>query len=76
MSEKEILSAFDLRSPPTSIEIKEALKSIEEKYSENSIELVKVAVAIVLELDKSILRGWQNYGKPNLRNIPERFWKL
>ena len=35
LSEKEILSAFDLRSPPTSIEIKEALKSIEEKYSAN-----------------------------------------
>ena len=43
LSEKEILSAFDLRSPPKSSEIKEALKSIEEKYSENSIELVKVA---------------------------------
>ena len=43
LSEKEILSAFDLRSPPTSNEIKEALKSIEEKYLENSIELVKVA---------------------------------
>ena len=43
LSEKEILSAFDQRSPPTSSEIKEALKSIEEKYSENSIELVKVA---------------------------------
>ena len=43
LSEKEILSAFDLRSPPTSNEIKEALKSIQEKYSENSIELVKVA---------------------------------
>ena len=43
LSEKEILSAFDLRSPPRSNEIKEALKSIEEKYSENSIELVKVA---------------------------------
>ena len=43
LSEKEILSAFDLRSPPNSSEIKEALKSIEEKYSENSIELVKVA---------------------------------
>ena len=43
LSEKEILSAFDLRSPPTSNEIKEALKSIKEKYSENSIELVKVA---------------------------------
>ena len=43
LSEKEILSAFDLRSPPTSNEIKEALKLIEEKYSENSIELVKVA---------------------------------
>ena len=43
LSEKEILSAFDLRSPPTSSEIKDALKSIEEKYSENSIELVKVA---------------------------------
>ena len=43
LSEKEILSAFDLRSRPTSSEIMEALKSIEEKYSENSIELVKVA---------------------------------
>ncbi len=43
LSEKEILSAFDQRSPPTSSEIKEALKSIEDKYSENSIELVKVA---------------------------------
>ena len=43
LSEKEILSAFDQRSPPTLSEIKEALKSIEEKYSENSIELVKVA---------------------------------
>ena len=43
LSEKEILSAFDLRSPPKSSEIKEALKSIEKKYSENSIELVKVA---------------------------------
>ena len=43
LSEKEILSAFDMRSPPSSNEIKEALKSIEEKYSENSIELVKVA---------------------------------
>ena len=43
LSEKEILSAFDLRSPPTSNEIKEALKSIEGKYSANSIELVKVA---------------------------------
>ncbi len=43
LSEKEILSAFDLRSPPTSSEIKEAFKSIEKKYSENSIELVKVA---------------------------------
>ena len=43
LNEKEILSAFDLRSPPTSNEIKEALKSSEEKYSENSIELVKVA---------------------------------
>ena len=43
LSEKEILSAFDLRSPPSSSEIKKALKSIEEKYLENSIELVKVA---------------------------------
>ncbi len=43
LSEKEILSAFDQRSSPTSSEIKEALKSIEEKYLKNSIELVKVA---------------------------------
>ncbi len=50
LSEKEILSAFDLRSPPTSGEIKEALKSIEEKYSENSIELVKVASGFRLRI--------------------------
>lgn len=43
LSEKEMLSAFDQRSPPTSNEIKEALKAIAEKYAENSIELVKVA---------------------------------
>ena len=43
LSEKEMLSAFDQRSPPTLSEIKEALKSIDEKYAENSIELVKVA---------------------------------
>ena len=50
LNEKEILSAFDLRSPPTSNEIKEALKSIEEKYSENSIELVKVASGFRLRI--------------------------
>ena len=50
LSEKEILSAFDLRSPPTSSEIREALKSIEEKYSENSIELVKVASGFRLRI--------------------------
>ena len=43
LNEKEIISAFDLRSPPSSREIKDALKAIEEKYSGNSIELVKVA---------------------------------
>ena len=43
LNEKEIMSAFDLRSPPSSREIKDALKAIEEKYSGNSIELVKVA---------------------------------
>jgi len=43
LSEKEILSVFDQRSPPSSSEIKEALKLIEEKYLNNSIELVKVA---------------------------------
>ncbi len=43
LNEKEIMSAFDLRSPPSSREIKDALKAIEEKYSRNSIELVKVA---------------------------------
>ena len=43
LSEKEIMSAFDLRSPPSNGEIKDALKVIEEKYSGNSIELVKVA---------------------------------
>ena len=43
LNEKEIMSALDLRSPPSSREIKDALKAIEEKYSGNSIELVKVA---------------------------------
>ena len=43
LNEKEIMSAFDLRRPPSSREIKDALKAIEEKYSGNSIELVKVA---------------------------------
>ena len=43
LNEKEIMSAFDLGSPPSSREIKDALKAIEEKYSGNSIELVKVA---------------------------------
>ena len=43
LNEKEIMSAFELRSPPSSREIKDALKAIEEKYSGNSIELVKVA---------------------------------
>ena len=43
LSEKEILSVFDQRSPPSSSEIREALKLIEEKYLNNSIELVKVA---------------------------------
>ena len=43
LSEKEIMSAFDLRSPPSAGEIKDALKLIEKKYSGNSIELVKVA---------------------------------
>ena len=33
LNEKEIMSAFDLRSPPSSREIKDALKAIEEKYS-------------------------------------------
>ena len=43
LNEKEIMSAFELRSPPSSREIKDALKAIEEKYSGNSIDLVKVA---------------------------------
>ena len=43
LNEKKKMSAFDLRSPPSSREIKDALKAIEEKYSGNSIELVKVA---------------------------------
>ena len=43
LSEKEILSVFDQRSPPSLSELREALKLIEEKYLNNSIELVKVA---------------------------------
>jgi len=43
LSEKEILSVFDQRGPPSLSEIREALKLIEEKYLNNSIELVKVA---------------------------------
>ena len=63
LSEKEILSAFDQRSPPTSSEIKEALKSIEDKYSENSIELVKVAsgyrVRIRQEYSSWVAKLWE-----------------
>ena len=52
LNEKEIMSAFDLRSPPSSREIKDALKAIEEKYSGNSIELVKVASGYRLRIRK------------------------
>ncbi len=43
LNEKEIISAFENKNPPSSIEIKEALASIKDKYADNSIELVKVA---------------------------------
>ena len=43
LNEKEIISAFENKNPPSSIEIKEALASIRDKYADNSIELVKVA---------------------------------
>ena len=43
LSEKEIISAFESSNPPELNEVRDALKNIESKYSENSIELVKVA---------------------------------
>ncbi len=43
LSEKEIISAFEGSNPPELNEVREALKNIESKYLENSIELVKVA---------------------------------
>ena len=43
LSEKEIISAFEGSNPPELNEVRDALKNIESKYLENSIELVKVA---------------------------------
>lgn len=43
LSEKDIISAFEDSNPPELNEVRDALKNIESKYSENSIELVKVA---------------------------------
>ncbi|RCL41321.1 MAG: SMC-Scp complex subunit ScpB [Gammaproteobacteria bacterium] len=43
LSEKEIISAFEGSNPPKLNEVRDALKNIESKYLENSIELVKVA---------------------------------
>ena len=43
LNEKEIISAFENKNPPSSSEIKDALASIKDKYADNSIELVKVA---------------------------------
>ena len=43
LSEKEIISAFEGSNPPELNEVRDALKNIEAKYLENSIELVKVA---------------------------------
>lgn len=43
LSEKEIISAFEDSNPPELNEVRDALKNIESKYLENSIELVKVA---------------------------------
>lgn len=43
LSEKEIISAFEGSNLPELNEVRDALKNIESKYLENSIELVKVA---------------------------------
>ena len=43
LNEKEIISAFENKNPPSSSEIKDAFASIKDKYADNSIELVKVA---------------------------------
>lgn len=43
LNEKEIISAFENKNPPSSSEIKDALALIKDKYADNSIELVKVA---------------------------------
>ena len=63
LNEKEIMSAFDLRSPPSSREIKDALKAIEEKYSGYSIELVKVAsgyrLSIRQEYSSWVAKLWE-----------------
>ena len=71
LNEKEIMSAFELRSPPSSREIKDALKAIEEKYSGNSIELVKVASGYRLRI-----RQVQNCGRLNHKNTLALFWRL
>ena len=77
LNEKEIMSAFDLRSPPSSREIKDALKAIEEKYSGNSIELVKVAsgyrLRIRQEYSSWVAKLWeakpQKYSRPLLETL-------
>jgi segregation and condensation protein B len=43
LSEKEIISAFEGSNLPELNEVRDALKNIEAKYLENSVELVKVA---------------------------------
>ena len=43
LNEKEIISAFENKNPPSSSEIKDSLASNKDKYADNSIELVKVA---------------------------------
>jgi len=50
LSEKDIISAFEGSNPPELSEVRDALKNIESKYLENSIELVKVASGYRLRL--------------------------
>ena len=75
LNEKEIMSAFDLRSPPSSREIKDALKAIEEKYSGNSIELVKVSsgyrLRIRQEYSSWVAKLWESKPQKYSRALME-----
>ena len=77
LSEKEIISAFEGSNPPKLNEVRDALKNIESKYLENSIELVKVAsgyrLRIKQEYSSWVSKLWeakpQKYSRASLETL-------